>query len=80
MNAFATQVGGIYSHMNQELNKSNSRGRVDADRPSKRCFIDVVVEGRLAFRYDPLRDLVQWRRGGKTYLIDLKAYKAAATN
>jgi len=41
------------------------------NRP-QRGLSDVRVNGKLLFRYDPDRDLIEIRRRGKTHLIDLK--------
>jgi hypothetical protein len=38
-----------------------------------RGFVDVRTSaGKLIFRFDPLRKLVEWREGKHTELVDLK--------
>ena len=35
------------------------------------AYVPVVVGGKLAFRYDPRRHVVEWQSKGETHYIDL---------
>lgn len=39
-------------------------------------YVPVVVNGRLAFCYDPLRQIVEWQYRGEKHYIDLAAIEA----
>ncbi len=34
-------------------------------------YVPVVIGGKLAFRYDPARHVVEWQARGETHYIDL---------
>ena len=36
-------------------------------------YVPVVIGGKLAFRYDPARHVVEWQARGETHYIDLAA-------
>ena len=40
-------------------------------RQVKPAYVPVVIGGKLAFRYDPARHVVEWRIRGETHYIDL---------
>lgn len=40
-------------------------------RTPKASFLPVVVAGRLAFKFDRERGLIEWQHQGQKYLIDL---------
>lgn len=43
------------------------------DTQTHSSFVDVRTStGKLIFRFDPLRNLVEWREGKRTELVDLK--------
>jgi hypothetical protein len=47
-------------------------GTVQGARRRVKCrYVPVVVNGRLAFRYDPLRQIVEWQYRGEKHYIDL---------
>lgn len=53
------------------LNSHTKHGTVDAQ--THNSFVDVRTRrGKLIFRLDPLRLLVEWREAKDTELIDLK--------
>lgn len=37
------------------------------------AYVPVVIGGKLAFRYDPARHVVEWQAQGVTHYIDLAA-------
>ena len=37
------------------------------------AYMPVVIGGKLAFRYDPRRRVVEWQAKGETHYIDLAA-------
>lgn len=40
-------------------------------------YVDVrTPTGKLAFRYDPVRHLIQWQERGRRYVFDLAVCKA----
>lgn len=46
--------------------------------PTIDSFVDVRArggEGWLMFRYDPTRDLIEWRKGNHIEVVDLKQFK-----
>lgn len=47
-------------------------------RRVRTAYVPVVVCGRLAFRYDPARRVVEWQQRGETHYIDLAALDDAA--
>lgn len=52
------------------LNVAQNSDTVDAHNNS---FVDVRTKaGKLIFRFDPLRRLVEWREGKNIELVDLK--------
>lgn len=42
-------------------------------RRVRAAYMPVVVRGKLAFRYDPARRVIEWRSQGETHYIDLAA-------
>jgi len=44
-------------------------------RPSAR-YMDVRVSGRLLFKFDPERDVIEIRTQGETYYVDLANLRA----
>lgn len=38
-------------------------------------FLPVVVDGKLAFKVDQARGLIEWQHRGQKYLIDLATLK-----
>lgn len=48
---------------------------VDTEQPKykapKARFVPVVIGGKLAFKFDPLRGLIEWQDRGEKHLIDL---------
>jgi len=45
-------------------------------RRVRSAYVPVVVCGRLAFRYDPARHVVEWQYRGERHYIDLAALDA----
>jgi len=39
----------------------------------KPAYAPVVINGKLAFRYDPQRRIVEWQHRGERHYIDLAA-------
>jgi hypothetical protein len=37
----------------------------------KARFIPIVIDGKLAFKFDPHRGLIEWQNRGEKYIIDL---------
>lgn len=53
------------------LNSTTKHDTLDTQTHSG--FVDVRTSaGKLIFRFDPLRKLVEWREGKSTELVDLK--------
>lgn len=46
-------------------------GELTERRRVKSAYVPVVVCGKLAFRYDPRRHVVEWQAKGETHYIDL---------
>ena len=42
-------------------------------RRIKPAYMPVVIGGKLAFRYDPARRIVEWQHRGERHYIDLAA-------
>jgi hypothetical protein len=40
----------------------------------KAQFVPVVVNGKLAFKFDPRRGLIEWQHRGEKHVIDLADY------
>ncbi len=40
----------------------------------KAQFVPVVVNNKLAFRFDPVRGLIEWQHRGEKHVIDLADY------
>ena len=40
-------------------------------RRVRSAYVPVVIGGKLAFRYDPARHVVEWQHRGETHYIDL---------
>ena len=40
-------------------------------RRIRAAYVPVVIEGRIAFQYDPYRKLVEWQHRGIKYIVDL---------
>ena len=40
-------------------------------RRVRSAYVPVVIGGKLAFRYDPARRVVEWQARGETHYIDL---------
>ena len=40
-------------------------------RRVRAAYVPVVIGGKLAFRYDPRRHVVEWQAKGETHYIDL---------
>ena len=40
-------------------------------RRVRSAYVPVVIGGKLAFRYDPARHVVEWQARGETHYIDL---------
>ena len=40
-------------------------------QPVRAAYMPVVIGGKLAFRYDPRRHVVEWQAKGETHYIDL---------
>ena len=47
-------------------------------RRVRSAYVPVVIGGKLAFRYDPARHVVEWQARGETHYIDLAALDDAA--
>jgi len=45
-------------------------------RAPKSQFVPVVRGGKLAFKFDPTRGLIEWQHRGEKYIIDLAEYAA----
>lgn len=39
--------------------------------PPTKDFVDVVLGGKLAFRFDPYRGLIEYQRRGERHIVDL---------
>jgi hypothetical protein len=37
-------------------------------------FVPIVIGGKLAFRFDPVRGLIEWQHRGEKHVIDLADY------
>lgn len=48
-------------------------GELTERRRVQSAYMPVVVCGKLAFRYDPRRRVVEWQARGETHYIDLAA-------
>lgn len=40
----------------------------------KSQFVPVARGGKLVFRFDPVRGLIEWQHRGEKYIIDLAEY------
>ena len=47
-------------------------------RRVRSAYVPVVIGGKLAFRYDPARHVVEWQARGETHYIDLAALEDRA--
>ena len=47
-----------------------------AHRRIRAAYVNVILDGRLAFRYDPLRGLVEWQHRGVRHVVDLAQIEA----
>lgn len=47
------------------------QAKAEQCRPVKAAYMPVVIGGKLAFRYDPRRHVVEWQAKGETHYIDL---------
>lgn len=41
----------------------------------KAAFAPIVINGKLAFKFDPNRGLIEWQHRGAKVLIDLSRYE-----
>lgn len=48
-----------------------------AYRAPKSQFVPVVINNKLAFRFDPTRGLIEWQHRGEKHIIDLADYTEA---
>lgn len=57
------------------LPKGDNRATMKAPeqpyRPPQPCFVPIVINGKLAFKFDPERGLIEWQHRGEKHLIDL---------
>ena len=53
-------------------------GEMCERRQVKPAYVPVVIGGKLAFRYDPRRHVVEWQAKGETHYIDLAALEEMA--
>jgi hypothetical protein len=37
-------------------------------------FVPVLIDGKLVFKFDPDRGLIEWQNRGKKHIIDLAKY------
>jgi len=42
-------------------------------RPPRPHFVPIVINGKLAFKFDPERGLIEWQHRGEKHVIDLSA-------
>lgn len=47
-------------------------------RRVRSAYVPVVIGGKLAFRYDPARHVVEWQAQGETHYIDLARIEETA--
>ncbi len=47
-------------------------------RRIRSAYMPVVVDGALAFRYDPARHVIEWQKRGRKHYIDLAALDESA--
>lgn len=43
-------------------------------RAPKAQFVPVIRDGKLAFKFDPVRGLIEWQHRGEKHIIDLADY------
>lgn len=43
-------------------------------RPPQPRFVPIVINGKLAFKFDPERGLIEWQHRGERFVIDLGQY------
>lgn len=51
-------------------------GSVGTYRRVRAAYVNVILDGRLAFRYDPYRGLVEWQHRGVKHVVDLAQIEA----
>ena len=50
---------------------ASTGARTEHYQRARTAYVPVVIGGKLAFRYDPRRHVVEWQAKGETHYIDL---------
>lgn len=48
--------------------------KLDTYQPPQPRFVPIVINGKLVFRFDPHRGLIEWQSRGERHVIDLSNY------
>lgn len=56
------------------LTRSGKCHKIEPYKPPQPHFVPIHVNGKLAFRFDPDRGLIEWQCRGEKHVIDLSQY------